>query len=151
MTENVLVRVCGLQKVGEEEEEIEVMTGGIYRKSGNFHYVKYDECYDQDGYLQEVTKNLIKISKDYSRIEVTKTGLTKVQMVFQKGEENQSFYETPFGLLAMGIRTDHIEVDEQEDQMNIKILYGLDINYEFVADCEITIRVTSKGTKKRGD
>ena len=65
-------------------------------------------------------------------------------MVFEKDKKNVSYYYTPFGNLLIGIDAKTIQVDESELDINVKVNYGLEINYEHVADCHITVDVKSK-------
>ena len=62
---------------------------------------------------------------------------------FRKNEKNMTNYATPFGNLVMGIHTHQINLDQQEDKLLVHVDYALDVNYEFLADCKITITATS--------
>ena len=53
-------------------------------------------------------------------------------------------YETPYGELLVGVYTRDMKMDIQENEMDIRILYDLDINGEKVADSEITMSVRAK-------
>lgn len=140
MTKDVLVKISGLQFAGEEDNDsIEVITSGTYYKKNNKHYVLYDEVMEGS---TEVTKNVIKIGAD--SMEVTRKGPAAVHMVFEKDKKNVSYYYTPFGNLLIGIDAKTIQVDESELDINVKVNYGLEINYEHVADCHITVDVKSK-------
>ena len=67
-------------------------------------------------------------------------------MTFVEGEKNISNYRTPFGTLIVGIDTTKIVFEEEEERMRLNILYHLNMNYDFVAECNITIDVRSKET-----
>ena len=45
----------------------------------------------------------------------------------------------------MGIDTKQVLIEEEEDAMQVSVFYGLEMNHEFVADCDIQISVRSKG------
>ena len=143
MTKEVLIKISGLQFAGEEDNDsIEVITTGSYYNKNGKHYVLYDEVMEG---TTEVTKNVIKIGAD--SMEVTRKGPATVHMVFEKDKKNVSYYHTPFGNLLIGIDTKCIQVDENDLNINVKVNYGLEINYEFVADCHITVDVKSKDAK----
>ena len=143
MTKDVLVKISGLQFAGEEDNDsIEVITFGTYYKKNNKHYVLYDEVMEG---TTEVTKNVIKIGKD--SMEVTRKGPASVHMVFEKDKKNVSYYHTPFGNLLIGIDAKTIQVDESDLDINVRVNYGLEINYEHIADCHITVDVKSKEAK----
>lgn len=140
MTKDVLVKISGLQFAGEEDSDsVEVITSGTYYKKNNKHYVLYDEVMEGS---TEVTKNVIKIGTD--SMEVTRKGPANVHMVFEKDKKNVSYYYTPFGNLLIGIDAKSIQVEESELDINVKVRYGLEINYEHVSDCHITVDVKSK-------
>jgi len=140
MTKDVLVKISGLQFAGEEDSDsVEVITSGTYYKKNNKHYVLYEEVMEGS---TEVTKNVIKIGTD--SMEVTRKGPATVHMVFEKDKKNVSYYYTPFGNLLIGIDAKTIQVDESELDINVKVNYGLEINYEHVADCHITVDIKSK-------
>lgn len=143
MTKDVLVKISGLQFAGEEDSDsVEVITTGTYYKKNGKHYVLYEEVMEGS---TEVTKNVIKIGAD--SMEVTRKGPATVHMMFEKDKKNVSYYYTPFGNLLIGIDTKKIRVDESELDINVKVNYGLEINYEYVADCHITVDVKSKEAK----
>ena len=143
MTKDVLVKISGLQFAGEEDSDsIEVITSGTYYKKNNKHYVLYEEVMEGS---TDVTKNVIKIGTD--SMEVTKKGPATVHMMFERDKKNVSYYYTPYGNLLIGIDAKEIQIEESELDINVKVKYGLEINYEHVADCHITVDVKSKEAK----
>jgi uncharacterized beta-barrel protein YwiB (DUF1934 family) len=53
-------------------------------------------------------------------------------------------YFTPFGAMMIALDTRKVNVDEGENYLNIHIKYGLEANYQFVADCNISISVKNR-------
>lgn len=140
MTKEVLVKISGLQFAGEEDSDaIEIITSGNYYKKNGKHYILYDEVSEGS---TEVTKNVIKIWD--STMEVTKKGPASVHMMFEKDKKNVSYYYTPFGSLLVGIDAKNVSVRESEQEIAAQVKYGLEVNYEYVADCNIMVSVTSK-------
>lgn len=140
MTKDVLVKISGLQFVGEEDNDsIEVITSGTYYKKNDKHYVLYEEVMEGS---TDVMKNIIKIGTDF--MEVTRKGAAAAHMVFEKDKKNVSYYYTPFGNLLIGIDAKDIRIEESDMDINVKVNYGLEINYEHMADCHITVDVKSK-------
>ena len=92
-----------------------------------------------------VTKTQIKIKGEDS-LEVLKRGVSNAHMIFDTKRKNRSYYETPYGQLNLGIFTRNIKIDEKEDNINIKVEYALDVNYEPLAECTIRINVKPKGS-----
>ena len=140
MTKEVLVTVSGLQSMGGESDEIQVITpGNYYRKNGK-HYIIYDEMIE--GYSNPV-KNTIKVGEDV--IDVIKHGISNVHMVFEKDKKRVTSYTTPMGEMMIGLSTNNIQVEEREDALNVQVSYSLDINYEHISECSIVVNVQSKG------
>lgn len=66
-------------------------------------------------------------------------------MVFERNKKNLACYMTPFGELMVGIDTSDIRVEEEEQLLRVNVDYSLDINYEHVSDCSITVSVRPRG------
>ena len=92
MTKEVLVTVSGLQSMGGESDQIQVITAGNYYRKNGKHYIVYDEMIE--GYDSPV-KNTIKVGEDV--IDVIKHGLSSVHMVFEKDKKRIASYTTPMG------------------------------------------------------
>ena len=139
MTKDVLVAIAGLQYEIDSEEPIEVITAGQYFYKNEKHYVLYDEILSDSN---EICKNRIKIACD--SVEISKTGASNVLMVFELGKKNLTYYNTPFGSLLIGIDTRKIVCSETEEAIVLNIEYGLEVNYSYVSDCSITVKITPK-------
>lgn len=140
MTREVLISISGAQFADNDMEDVEMITTGDYFLKNGKHYIVYEEV--GDGGV-EVIKNTIKIMPD--SMDIIKKGSTSTHMVFEKNKKNLSCYLTPFGELMVGISTNDIRVEEGEDLLKVDVEYSLDINYEHVSDCNITVAVRPKG------
>ena len=139
MTKDVLIAIRGMQFEGAEDpESIEVIQKGQYYQRNGSHYLVYEEPVEG---TNEVIHNLIKFKEN--EVQVTKKGAINTMLSFKENEKNMTNYATPFGNLIMGIHTHQIDLDMQEDKMLVHVDYALDVNYEFLADCKITITATS--------
>jgi uncharacterized beta-barrel protein YwiB (DUF1934 family) len=141
MTREVLVSISGVQIAEGDAGEIEVITAGDYfLKNGN-HYILYDEV--QEG-IEGVIKNTIKIHP--GGLDIRKSGSSNVHMNFEKDKKNISCYATPYGEMMIGINTNEIIIDEEEDRLKVRVKYSLDINYELISECNIVVDVRSRST-----
>ncbi len=140
MTKDVLVSVKGLQFGNDvDNDKIEIITGGSYYRKNQKHYVLYDEMMEGfDG----VTKNIVKF--DDTTLDLTKSGVTNVHMIFEENKKNVTNYITPYGNILIGIDARKVNVAETEESIQIDIDYGLEVNYEFLADCRIMMDIKSK-------
>lgn len=143
MKQDVLVAVAGLQYEVDEEEAVEVISAGKYRFVDGKHYISYEETLEADEQDEGgVSRNLLKISPEI--VELSKKGYSNVNMVFEEGKKTMTYYNTPFGNLLIGIYTTRIQVVEKQEGLIAIIRYALDVNYEHISDCEITIKVIDR-------
>lgn len=141
MTKEVLVTIRGLQNGPQTDgEPIEMTTAGEYFYKNEKHYILYEEVMEGES---QTTKNRIKIAP--GMMELTKNGVVNVHMLFEENKKHITHYYTPYGSLNMGIDTKQVDIQEEEDALQVTVLYGLEMNQEFVADCDIQICVKSKG------
>lgn len=144
MTKEILLSIKGLQFLEDNNEnEIEVITTGTYFQKDGRHYIKYDEVMEG---LEGKIQNLIKING--KSMEVTKRGLSNVHMVFEENKKNVTYYDTPFGNLLVGIAATNIDLNESKDIIDVKVDYALEVNYEHLADCTISMNIQAKDMKR---
>lgn len=138
MTKDVLVSISGMQ-MGEQvgDEPIEVITPGTYYYKNNKHYVIFEEMMDG---AEDVTKNTLWFSNDAASMK--RTGAAYTEMIFNKKAKTLSNYSTPFGSLMIGIDTNTICCQESEEKIHLSIDYSLDINYQYMADCNLKVNIT---------
>lgn len=139
MTKEVLLSIRGLQFAAEDENTLETITPATYYKKNDTNYLLFEE--PMEGY-HERTKNTIKWNE--RSVNLTKKGLINVHMVFEENKKSLTDYNTPYGNIMVGIDTRKVRVREEEAEIEINVEYGLEINYEHLADCKITMNVRSK-------
>lgn len=139
MTKDVLIGIKGLQfEETADAEEIEVLQRGQYYQRNGAHFLVYEEPIEGSS---DTILNRIKFKEE--EVQVTKKGAVNTMLSFRKNEKNMTNYATPYGNLVMGIHTHQINLDIQEEKILVHVDYALDVNYEFLADCKITITVTA--------
>lgn len=137
MTKDVFVSVCGTQYDGTgDANPIEVITPGTYALRNNKHFVLYEEVMEG---TDSVTKNTLKVSEQ--EVSLKRTGAANVHMIFNKENKTSANYATPFGNLLIGVDTKSISVSESEEKISVAVDYSLDVNYEFLADCELRVDI----------
>lgn len=143
MDKEVLLAMKGMQFALNEDtgegEPVEIITNARYYEKNNSRYLMYDEMLEG---IEEPISNLVKFGPD--SIEVTKKGMINVHMVFEEGKQNLTSYQTTFGSLMIGINTHKVEVTECDECIHLEAQYGLDINYEFLSDCVISMDISPK-------
>lgn len=146
MTKDVLVTISGLHyddnimESAEENEAIEVITPATYYFKNGKHYVLYDEVVEG---IPGTIKNRIKIQEG-KMLEITKSGITNSQMVFEKDKINVTQYVTPYGEITVGTYTRDLRVDVSEGNIDVYVSYSLDVEREKLAECDIRMNIRAK-------
>lgn len=139
MTKDVWISIKGLQFEGAADaESIEVIQKGQFYKKNGAYYLMYEEPVEGS---TKVIKNVIKFREN--EVQVSKKGAINACLNFVEEKKNLSNYSTPYGNLMVGIDTQNIEIDEKKDSLTLNIFYALDVNYEFLADCKISVEARS--------
>lgn len=122
-----------------EADKTETITVGKYYKRNDCHYLFYEEM--MEGF-QEPVKNMIKFSE--GEVSVQKKGVITSNMIFEERKKNLSNYVTPYGNIMVGIDAKKVELKEEEQQIQVQVEYAMEINYEHLADCSLTIDIKEK-------
>ncbi len=136
MTKEVLLSLKGLQFDGMGQEDLTTILPAEYYWKNGKHYVIYEEV--AEGYTG-ATRNVIKF-QDHT-LDVIKKGEVNVHLLFEENRKNLSNYATPFGEIMVGINTTHMEMTENENQIRLDVSYGLEVNYQHLADCRISLNI----------
>lgn len=138
MTKDVLIKVSGMQ-FDVQDEAIELMVPGSYYMKNDKHYVLFEEQPEGNG---PVTKNIVKF--DDSFFEMMKKGGNNSYLRFDKDKKNSTVYQTPAGPIQVDVLTHEFMVREEEREITVKVKYALDINYQFVSECEVDFKVQAR-------
>ncbi len=137
MTKDVLITVSGRQFDIGDEPVVLVTRGNYYQKNGK-HYVLYEEQPDEH---EDVIKNRIKFYE--GNFEMVKKGAVSSALRFCIDEKSESVYRTAAGDVLMEVVTSDIDISETENKMRVTVNYKLNINGQFISDCEVEILIES--------
>lgn len=151
MDEKVFVSVKGLHfatiitgadgpEETEDEEVIETVDVGRYKRVGEVDYIKYTDMIDGQ---EQACNNIIKIYPD-GKVEITKKGYVTMHLSFIPKERTTTYYETPYGGLYLGVNSKEVLVERSNDRIFVLIDYTLDINGENVSDSKVELEISSK-------
>lgn len=149
MIKDVLISISGLhmdvneQQEGSSEETIEIFNPGKYYYKNGKHYVFFEEM--EEGF-HEITKTQIRWQGS-EFLEVSKKGLSNMHMILEKNTKNRCYYNTPFGQLNLGMYMTEMQVDEKEDDIDIRARYLLDVNFQPTSECNIHINIKPRDSK----
>ena len=140
MTKDVVISVRGLQVMDNESaEDIETVQQGEYFERNGGICLLYDEYYEG---FDEPVKNVMKIRGN--EMTLTKRGIINVQMNFEAGKKNLTRYQTPYGVMMIGLDTSRVVCLQEEKSLAIEIDYTLEANYQYVSDSKIRIMVRER-------
>jgi uncharacterized beta-barrel protein YwiB (DUF1934 family) len=138
MTKDLLIKISGKQ-FDVQDEAIELIVPGVYYMKNDKHYVLFEEQPEDD---VPVTKNIVKF--DAAFFEMVKKGCNNSYLRFDKDQKNSTVYHTPAGPMQVDFLTHGFCVEETEEEIAVKVQYALDINYQFVSECEVDFKVHAR-------
>ncbi len=137
MKKEIVVHVIGtIKQKGEEEDTIEVYTTGTYYEKEGCLYLLYEE---DMGEPYGIVKNTVKIKEEPLQITVSKKGITNSRMIFEVGQKNQSYYQTPFGGMSLSTNTKDVIVEMDEKALKVNIDYEIEVDFEVLSQNKIMI------------
>ena len=138
MTKDVLITISGVQ-FDIEDEAIELVTDGTYYLKNGKHYIFYEEQPESNG---PVINNMVKFNEN--SFEMTKKGGSNSHLLFNKERKTSTVYHTSAGPIQIDTVTRNFSVTETEQELTVKINYTLDINYNFISECEVNFKVQAR-------
>ncbi|MBQ6795312.1 MAG: DUF1934 domain-containing protein [Clostridia bacterium] len=119
----VYVSIIGESKVDGDGDRTEMVTEGEYAYRNGKYLLRYKE------HLADVGGDCTTVIKlDTESVVMSRNGNINTQMIFEMGKRHMSHYETPLGSFTIGVSTDNLSLDVNEDGGNVEIKYILDIN-----------------------
>ena len=144
MTKDVLISISGVHMVDGEGSDVELVTTGSYYEKNGVRYLLYDELMEG---LKEPVKNVVKIRED--SLEIIRRGEVHAQAESHMGVTIMSSYRTPYGEMLVGITTEKIGVEQEEDDLTVRVVYVLDVNGQQISRCEIALEARSRAAAGR--
>lgn len=141
MTKDVMVTISGFHVEEEEGDTIEMVHIGEYFERNGAHYILYEERLDG---VTEPVRNRIKIRGQ--KMELQKRGPVTADMVFEEKKSQSSTYAIPYGSFLMETYTTKVECQVEDDCLEAKAFYELNINGVRYASCEVRVMAQSKET-----
>mgnify|MGYP001044642354 FL=1 len=142
MTEkNVLIFVRGEQQYeGVEPDVTELMTEGTMIVAENGDTVLSYQETELTG--MEGTLTCFIIHGD--TVTLARSGAVSSQIVFQKGKQHSSFYETPWGALSVDVTTSCLAMKLGERGGVMEIKYCIAVEHQVAGRCHFKIRVRER-------
>lgn len=141
MDKSVIISIKGKQSYENvEDETIELVTEGLLAKEGEGAYtLSY-----QESELTGLEGTLTTFQIEDGRITLMRHGEVNSQMVFEEGRRHLSMYNTPYGALAVGIKTHRMDCRMDDHGGSIEINYAIEIEHAVAGRNLFQIQVREK-------
>ncbi|SEP70989.1 DUF1934 domain-containing protein [Butyrivibrio sp. TB] len=132
------ISVIGIHDRGEKTpEKIESNSTCTWDITDDgINVIKGDESRDESG---EMVTTSFRISS--SKIKMVRKGSFASVMVFEKGVDHVSTYNTPYGAMDMKVKTDILEVDGDENHLYAHVKYMLEMDGQVTSNSDIKIDI----------
>jgi len=143
MDTNALITLSGNQFVDGESDQYELTTLGKYIKKGDKYYITYEGS-ELTGY--EGTTTTLKIRDGC--VSMIRFGQSTSQMIFEKEKKYVGYYETPFGSMSVGVTTNSLKVDMDEDGGEIDLDYLVELNNSMPVHNGLHLKIRKVGNQE---
>ncbi|MBQ6998738.1 MAG: DUF1934 domain-containing protein [Clostridia bacterium] len=135
-----VISVKGMQSYADalmENTDIEMMSECDLTLEDGKYFAEYEET---EATGMEGTTTTIEVGGEY--VSIVRSGKVSTTLLFIKGRQTTSYYDTPFGTMIMGITTDDITTDLTLDGGKVSVTYSISMNniYTGKNTFEINIR-----------
>ncbi|MCI7691746.1 MAG: DUF1934 domain-containing protein [Oscillospiraceae bacterium] len=117
-------------------DESELFTKGEFRLHKGSFFIDYDES-EATGY----EGSHVQMRIDDKMMTLTRTGTTFSSLIFENKTRHFCHYGTEFGDCMVGITTDELKPELNENGGKVHLKYTIDVNGGLMAENEITINV----------
>ncbi|MGN0523972.1 MAG: DUF1934 domain-containing protein [Eubacterium sp.] len=139
MTRKALIKVTGKQHYGaDNDDSIELTTIGTIEETEDNYIIRYNE--EQEPPHKSIRAKL-SISKDYSQVEMMRSGAYSSCLIIERSKRNLCRYGTEYGDLLMGIYGKSIESDFADGEGTFSFGYDIDVNGALSSQNEVTVEI----------
>lgn len=117
MKNNAVISICSKQN---NDEGIEVVTPGRFYQEDGIYYAVYEET-EASGMEGTTTKLEI---KEYG-FSLIREGTISTVMNFKRNHQEDILYSTPHGGLSLKLRTKHIDVERNDNEVKLYVEYDM--------------------------
>ena len=140
MKQNVVLSILGRQTyLGQDPDQIELVTEGVLEDQGNAWSLSYEES-DLTGMEGVSTIFLVESEK----ITLTRTGNLTSQMVFKVGIPHESLYNMGFGVLMITVNATKIRHELSAEGGWVDLSYGIAIEQSAAGNIDYRLEIKTK-------
>ena len=140
MKQSVVLSILGRQSyLGQEPDEIELVTEGVLENQGGTWLLSYEES-DLTGMSGVTTTFIVEPDK----VSLKRTGRLNSQMVFQEGVVHESLYEVEFGALMISVCASRVMADICCDGGMIDLVDAIELEQSAVGTIDYDLDIRPK-------
>ena len=143
METNAVITLVGKQNIDGENDQYELTTMGRYIKKGDKYYISYEGS-ELTGY--ENTTTTLKIQDGY--VSMIRFGKSSTQMIFEKEKKYVGYYETPFGGLSVGVTTNSMTINMDENGGEVDLDYMVELNNSLPTHNGLYLKIRKVGNQE---
>lgn len=120
-----VIQISGMQSYEGDSgtNDVELITEGAYFYQDGKYFVEYEES-EVTGMAG--TKTCIEIDDNY--VSLIRNGSVNTQMLFMKDKTTTSYYDTPYGMMVIGVLSNRVESKLDNHGGQVQVEYYMDIN-----------------------
>ncbi len=138
MEEKYLLSVCGKQYVNEGEDQVDLQTSASYVLKGTTRYISYKEYDPRNPEVHHRTT--VKVDEN-NVVTVIKGGEISHNLILEEGQRHRCEYRTPYGNMSLGIYTERVNINLNDNGGSVSVRYNIDIENELVSTNELTLNI----------
>lgn len=127
-------KITYISNMIDTDEHIKTEASGTYMVKDGLHYLMYTEGEGKDS-----VRNILKFNNN--SLHISKIGITRTEMHYEKDYKHVGIYNTPFGQYEMNISTEDYVFMLTKYGFNIRVKYDLELGGSFVSKCIVEILI----------
>ncbi len=145
--EDYIVEISSVRSLDGEKDEVSIKTVGNINKVGDKIYITYNEYSDNN---PEVFRTcIVKIEEKENTVILIKNGARgQTKLIWQKGQRHYCPYYIEYGMINVGIFTNDVKCELDEDGGKLYIKYSIDVDGSSLGITEITVSAKRKSKKE---
>ncbi len=126
-----------IQTLPDDKSETELITKGAFEITDDSYIISYDDT-EATGFKGATTEISLKGS-DFA--SVIRRGAAASDLILEAGRKHHCQYGTPYGTMEIGVYTNKIKNNLDENGGDVYFKYTLDINSSYISENEIIINI----------
>lgn len=135
MTKKAVIKITGTQRLGNDNDKIELTTVGTFEETGEQYIFRYNE----EAHPSKKIRTKLSISKDEQKVEMMRSGAYGSLLIIERSKRNLCTYGSEYGDLLMGIYGKNIENEYGEKKGKFTFSYDIDVNGALTSQNEVLV------------